>query len=361
MKKLALFLSALMLLSCFAGCAGQEQQTQAPELLEPVGVKLDTAVVQVDDIYDTTIYSGEVVPEVQGVYFHTDGTIEKIHVFEGDIVKEGDVLVTLDNESLNKQLASVQDSISNTLKLGSFSDQTMEADIEIAQEELAILKESGASAEECAVKEAEIAILKADLKQAKELRNLELQTSYAQEAKLKDSLSKTQIVAPCDGRVVYLNRNSNRVQAYKPIIYIADETKRTIKTELINESVLLKAERISAIVYDTTYDITYVPYDSATRLELNKLKSLDTRFAFGADGQDIPCGEFVVVQIDHQVRSQVLTIPANALYQDGSLYYVNKIVDGQRIRHDVTVGLVTNAKAEIVSGLSEGDVVYVKD
>lgn len=361
MKKVALFLSVLMLLSCFAGCAGQEQQTQAPELLEPVGVKLDTAMVRVDDIYNTTIYTGEVVPEVQGVYFYTDGTIEKIHVFEGDIVKAGDVLITLDNESLTKQLATVQDTIANTLKIGSFSDQTMEADIEIAQEELAILKESGASAEDCAVKEAEIAILQADLKQAKELRTLELQTSYTQEAKLKDSLSKTQIVAPCDGRVVYLNRNSTRVQAYKPMIYIADESKRTIKTDFISESVLLKADRISATVYDTTYEISYVPYDSATRLELNKIKSLDTRFAFGEDGQDIACGEFVAVRIDHQVRSQVLTIPANALYTDGSLYYVNKIVDGQRVRHEVTVGLVTNAKAEIISGLSEGDVVYVKD
>jgi multidrug efflux pump subunit AcrA (membrane-fusion protein) len=60
-------------------------------------------------------------------------------------------------------------------------------------------------------------------------------------------------------------------------------------------------------------------------------------------------------------RENVLTIPANALFQAYGVSYVKKIVDGEQQRVDVTVGLITDSKVEILSGLQEGDVVYAKE
>ena len=46
---------------------------------------------------------------------------------------------------------------------------------------------------------------------------------------------------------------------------------------------------------------------------------------------------------------------------EGSIRYVYKLVDNQRIRCDVKLGLVTATEAEILAGLKEGDIVYVKN
>ena len=60
-------------------------------------------------------------------------------------------------------------------------------------------------------------------------------------------------------------------------------------------------------------------------------------------------------------KEGVLTIPINALYRDGSGQYVYKQTDGARVRCNVKAGMTTDTKAEIVEGLEEGDMVYVKD
>ena len=54
-------------------------------------------------------------------------------------------------------------------------------------------------------------------------------------------------------------------------------------------------------------------------------------------------------------------MPINAIYKEGSIRYVYKLVDDQRIRCDVKLGLVTATEAEILAGLQEGDIVYVKN
>ena len=59
-------------------------------------------------------------------------------------------------------------------------------------------------------------------------------------------------------------------------------------------------------------------------------------------------------------KENVLTIPANALYRDEKGRYVYKIVDKQRVRCNVTIGITNEIKVEILEGLQEGDVVYVQ-
>ena len=56
-----------------------------------------------------------------------------------------------------------------------------------------------------------------------------------------------------------------------------------------------------------------------------------------------------------------MTVPFNALYRDEKGRYVYKIVDGERVRCNVTVGITNDVEAEILEGLREGDVVYVKE
>ena len=79
------------------------------------------------------------------------------------------------------------------------------------------------------------------------------------------------------------------------------------------------------------------------------------------ENAEVESGQYAVVKIWTVGTENVLTIPVNALYRDQKGYYVYKIIDGERVRCDIKEGLVSEVKAEILEGLEEGDVVYVKE
>ena len=57
----------------------------------------------------------------------------------------------------------------------------------------------------------------------------------------------------------------------------------------------------------------------------------------------------------------VLKVPVNSVFEEDDQYYVY-ILDGEsRVRRDVSIGAMSASEVEIVSGLEEGEVVYVGD
>lgn len=375
MKRFVICLVVLVVLYSFTGCEGKSNNTalSVPELLEPVAVQIDTATVEIDDIIDVAysaesgdIYEGYVVPYVQELYFEVGGTLGEVYVIQGDEVKKGQVLATLDSEQLNEQIDSLEEQISYINTMGQYDERQIMADIQIAQEELEILKENNASEELCKVKQTDILLLQTLLEQAEEERELELSNLYRQLEELEADMKSLEIVAPFDGRIVHVNcnvqfYNVDSIQAFEPLLYIADETRLRLETEFIRESVINTAERIYAKINGKDYDLTYAPYDPTEYLELVRSGKIDTRFTFASPTEELASGQYAAIVIVAAYRENVLTIPANALYQDGKEWFVKKMVDGQQVRCDVEIGLVTAAKAEIVEGLQEGDVVYVKE
>ena len=95
----ALLAAALMAL----GTPALAEEVQAPELIEPVGVQLDTAVVVRQDICELRYYDAAVVPHTEELCFTVDGSIKSIDALSGDWVSKGDVLATLDQEALEEQ------------------------------------------------------------------------------------------------------------------------------------------------------------------------------------------------------------------------------------------------------------------
>jgi HlyD family secretion protein len=90
-------------------------------------------------------------------------------------------------------------------------------------------------------------------------------------------------------------------------------------------------------------------------------KELKAKFAFQDPDDFLESGQYAAIQIIKSYREDVLTVPINALYKDGVNYYVYKQEDGHSVRCDVKTGVISSTKAEILEGLEEGDVVYVKE
>ena len=378
MKKYGLFLAAVLLISLFAGC-GKENLPAAsvPELLEPVGVQIDTAVVQYDDMIEVIykaqpdgsrgeVYESRVLPYVEAVSFEVSGTLDKLLAIQGDEVKKGQVLAKLDPERINEQVGSLRDQINNLNTVGGYDDRQKTADIKIAQIELKMMRESGATEEACRVKELEIEILETQLKQAQEQRALEIRELERQISKISEGLGDIELTAPFDGRIVWTNNSmqtygSKHVSANDPIFYIADDTRLSIESDYMSGHVLNNLERVYALVNGQEYELTYVPYTNEEFARMVRSGNLKTRFTFVGSTEDLQGGEMAYIIPVKNSRENVLTIPANALFQAYGVSYVKKIVDGEQQRVDVTVGLITDSKVEILSGLQEGDVVYAKE
>ena len=111
-------LAALLIAATLAGCARSVEVAETPELLEPVGVKVDTAVVTRGDLYAMSMYEGSVIAAAEELSFEIDGKIGEVCVWPGKWVEQGDLLFSLDQTALGERIASLVDTESDRLEEG---------------------------------------------------------------------------------------------------------------------------------------------------------------------------------------------------------------------------------------------------
>ena len=357
---LVLSLSALVMLG---GCGNVEKNI--PELLEPVEVKLDMAEVTRGSIGIYAAYEGELVPRVEELSFTMDGVVDYIPVTYGDQVKKGDVLATLDTENLGEQIRAVEDEIVHIKTAGEYADKKAEIDIEIAKKELSSLARQGAYQTRIDLKSAEVKKLEDTLRKNQELRNLEIGEKERELEEIREMSGNNKIVAPFDGTIVYMVSDvvvDSYVGSYDPVMFIANDSDVYLQCDYISESLVESADILYAQIGGEQYDITAIPYTREKMLQMiMDEETIKSNFEVDFGDTPLESGLFAAVVTVHSYKEDVLTIPANALYRDEKGQYVYLEQDGNRIRCEVEVGEVTDTKAEIISGVQEGDLVYVKE
>ncbi len=366
MKKHIAYILGLLILTGLTGCHKESAGSgrMIPQLLEPVGVRLDVAQVQRSDVFTITTHHGEMIPHVEELQFVIDGNLDEVKVELGEYVEQGQVLACLSEEAVQKRIEELDEEIADITKLGEYSDRQMKADIEIAKIELARMQERGDSRQACRLKEVDIQKLETCLAQAIELRQLELEEKQRERSALEHSLGNNEITAPFEGRVVYIRdmEIGDAVQSYTTVMCLADESRLCLETEFLSESTIAIADKVYAKIGEQEYDLEYLPLDASEYItKVLNGEEIKTRFAVDAAVGELSSGQFAVIVVLSNYQENVLAVPVNALYEDASGRYVYKMTDGKRIRCDVTVGATSATKAEIVDGLEEGDLVYVKE
>ena len=100
-RTLPAVLAAALLLCPLTGCGDSGAAAEAPELIEPVGVDVDTATVKKMDLSGVESYQGQIIPEIKDLYFVNSGNIGEMKVSPGDKVKKGQLLATLTSVDAN--------------------------------------------------------------------------------------------------------------------------------------------------------------------------------------------------------------------------------------------------------------------
>ncbi|MHB8804033.1 MAG: efflux RND transporter periplasmic adaptor subunit [Coriobacteriia bacterium] len=80
---------------------------------------------------------------------------------------------------------------------------------------------------------------------------------------------------------------------------------------------------------------------------------------FRADGETVLLGMNGSVEVQIETIGSAVSIPVEALLEDRSTAYVYAVQDGRARRVDIEIGTMTDTRIEVVSGLTEGDMVIV--
>lgn len=305
-----------------------------------------------------------VAPEVEGF------RVLELKVDEGDYVKKGDVLAVLVQESLDAQLAQNEASLARAAAaISQTGSQIVDAKARLAEadanfERAKPLKNSGfLSGSTFDQREAAAKSAAAQLKSAEDglrLAEAEKLQVEAQRRELMWKRANTAVTAPADGLI---SRRTARIGgmssgAAEPMFRIVARGEveldaEIIETELAKISAGQKAHVDVAGIGDVEGTVRLVSpeVDKLTRLgRVRIFLGNDPRLRIGSYGR----GSIA------SAKSHGLGVPASAVVFDSAGTYVQVVRDGRVERRDIKTGLIARGLIEVLSGISEGDMVVAR-
>lgn len=371
MRKMSIVavLVCVLLTSC-----NNKNASETIALMEPASSNYETAVVIKDELFSLKQYPAYVTAYTQELCFSEEGIVDMIMVTSGEEVKKGQILATLNESNLEKQINELEATIKSTKENNDFKNTSAQYDIEIMKlEHEKLMDDYNATSDSATKKElklsdhiklADINLTEVQLDQAKELQEYELAKLKKDLDALYDQKQNTSIKAPFSGTIVYIAGfiPDDFIDADRPVIVIADSTKRFLKCEFISEDKIEKCSKYYAIHDNQELELSYVPIDihQYVKSVLTNGEPM-TSFRINEADDSFPIGTYMSVIIINNDKPDVLVVPSNAVYLDTEGNYVYLIDQDTKLRRSVEVGVTTGNSTEIVDGLEEGDVVYVKD
>jgi multidrug efflux pump subunit AcrA (membrane-fusion protein) len=184
---------------------------------------------------------------------------------------------------------------------------------------------------------------------------------------LQAQITDTLILAPFDCEVTAVSTAYGKaVEGFKPVIVIADPTALEVTTELAADemSELSEGQAVTLVPVEfpgqeRTGTIRSLPYPYGSGGSATDLEDKDpaTHLAVDLSGLAVEPGDLVRVTVVLEHKDDVLWLPPAAIRTfEGRKYVVVQEGTGQR-RADVTLGIESEDRVEIVTGLEEGQVV----
>lgn len=358
------FLTAFISISLLA-CG---QKAAAPELLEPVEVKLSARAAERKDICDITVYAGNIKPCAVSYAFPDACRIEEIKVHLGEYVKTGQILAVRYCSDADKEEEQLKREVEWLKVQDSCLFGMEEADLAIAQMELdqMIITSKDTAEERSAIKETEKAV-EARREQAEYESGLRKKEISVKSELLESYAKKTDnrtLIAEEDGYVSYVKEFAadnaiGKTEADEIVIILSDHKEAYVAADIVGAKVK-EADRIYMEVEGKQYPLVYSPYsDSEKRMAMNQGISLEARF-LPEDGSDLTgmIGKNATVYLVSNEKKQALSVAPDALFQENGEYFVYLLQDGKKIRQSVTPGVHTKNAIEITEGIEEGDMIY---
>ncbi|MCB0062794.1 MAG: efflux RND transporter periplasmic adaptor subunit [Caldilineaceae bacterium] len=386
--RIALLITLLLTL---VGCRFGQRPTPTPIALpasiqaRDAAASMQTFPVTRGEVIQLETFSGRVTPaREEDLFFRRSGQIAQVFVEDGDLVEEGDVIASLDNEVLEIDLESA------LIGLAIAKDNLREAqeDLIIQREraenslEIMKLRLQGAADRVDSSDPTLVSVLEKirelELRQAElTLENvpeevdpgLELNVQRAElaVAKVKLSILEGQITAPFAGEIRFINLPETEedlmaASAYSAVARVVDDSQIKIELNLTRTQLESLAEGMAVQISTASLAnqalegrISALPRPFGTSQGSLTEVTLDNP----EDNSYLREGVTVGVDVRLQSKPNAIIIPREALQEENQLYYVTVQENGETRRVSVAVGVVSNDYVEIIAGLEEGQAVVV--
>ncbi len=364
-KRMAAALLAAAMLCSLTAC-GEDEVVAMPK-----GTAVEVAAVEKTDMASQNTVNGMVsAKNTVAVVPMLSGTVEELHVAEGDQVSKGDVLLQIDTSTVTGTYGALASSYSS-------SKAAIDAGISAAQKQLDLAKtnyentkslfEIGAASQlevDSARTQYEAAKLQID--QARSQGNASLASIQAQMNQINTQAGLGTVTAPVSGKVISVNTAVGAIAGQSAAVIIAEGGETRIMTA-VSENMLsaIQVGDKAALSLSSLSDEVYEAEIESIALMINQQTGQYDVELIPPTGLDCPIGLFAEVTFTTDRRADVVAIPTEAILNDGVEQYVfvlgapTESGDSAK-RVAVETGLVGDELTEITSGLTGGETLVVK-
>ncbi len=404
-KRVTSSLLAAILMLSFAGCGQEPQSVSSQEvaLVEPVVEAVIGEKAAYRNLYNYKVYSATIYPTVREYAFTATTELADYGAFWGEEVKKNETLAFGSTESIDEQIENMEERIAtmdeNILEAQADLEESLAPDKlqEANWESIVKVYEAGtnkpaemvpASSLDPTTTSTEmvtnpayteymntwrmfegkyriiahsIDMREVAFEQQKQLYELERAYLVEQLNEMKASRKKNVIVAKEGGEVVALALgDSAQMSAEQPVVAIGNMEEKILRTDYISKSDMSKADDVYALINGKRYEVEYVPMSNEEYAEITaEGGKAYTTFKFTGDASDVEIGGYGVITLFKDKKENVLSVPKSALRKDENGYFVYVMKGGDSVYTSVKIGITDGAYTEILSGISEGDMIMV--
>jgi macrolide-specific efflux system membrane fusion protein len=283
--------------------------------------------------------------------FAVSGEVTEVLVAEGDTVTAGQVLARVDDEVLRAQVAAA------------------DADLDAALARRADDVAAGASDTQLAADDATVVSARSRLASAQEsLDHARLRATIAGTVAdvglaVGDQVSGGDGSSPSDGSTSPSAAQDDESGEDTPAITVVSTGRFVVDASVPAADVerLKKGQQAEITPVDAAEPVegTVTTVGRVAEATDSGAAAFPVTIEITGEHDDVYAGSSATVTIVVEERADVLTVPTQALHGEGDSAYVNKMVDGRRVKTTVRVGTAYGSVTEILSGLAEGDEVEV--
>lgn len=372
-----LYVGVLLFAVGLTGCSGNGKQeivvNQVAMVNSNPATQEQVSRVGYGDVIKRDLYDGIVSPYVEELYFEKDGYFLEYCVSMGEEVKKGQVLARKDTEQIREKVNSLQEKVDELTKQYEYRMATLKNEEEILtiQREINYLyledmeymsAKYTATCKEIGRQTGDIEYKQLEMQQLTEEYELELPYYQKLLAEAARELKGNEITAPFDGVIVQLRSMAGGtwVDAQSAYVALADTDRYIAASDYVSNNVISRAERVYAFIDGREYELEHIPMDAALYNEMTaKGQTAYANYEILTE-EALEFGQPVVVVVVNRSKENVLIVPYLALQRDaaGSYCYVKR--NGGREKVYVETGLYDTMNYEVLSGLAEGDEVYIE-
>jgi len=356
MKKrisISLFSFITILAFVLAGC-GPSSSAATPTPY-PTPVRKTYTVGKGDIVINLELF-GQVTPKILSTaYFQMSGHVGDVYAQVNDIVKKGQLLADL------TELKDIQTTAYST----SDAIKTEQINVEMAQLMLEKLQAQHAQEVDIKIQEKQVELAQIALNETLLKYNLD-PSSPDPLSDLDAQVAKAKLFSPTDGIVISAVSVGRAVATTTPVFTIGDGKQMEIVVNLTSGE---SDQQIKDMYEGMAVSVS--PNDQPDVIWAAKITQLPSPYGTGSandqtlhvvlDGTpaaaDYKSGDTVTVSVELANKKGILWLPPAAIRQVGGRTFV--IINGENgpKRADIEIGLKTKDKIEIISGLTEGQVV----